>query len=338
MFRTASLFSRTLSTAAKSLKKRVWVVDIDTTAGQYGTLVKHTFKYAFDEHGLKVEDKDILPEMGMKKGPHIRLVGKKPRVYSQWLEMYPAEVKAKLDLEPYFERHMERTHRTFEEKMEQCAHLISPIPAKMEIYRKLRGCNPDELFVLNSGFYWPVVEKILPSYYKHEFYPRMVVTASDVQNGRPEPDMLDKIMKDLKIDDPAELVVVGDGYQDILAGKNLAKLYHGRTPWTVLDLTHSAQLNVESENQKENDPKLVQQRTEIIRDLLDKTSTKLRPDFIVTSSDALLKVQELITDRMKHGIRPGEQAAMIVQDNMTQVLEQDLGYQIPAVPPLLRFR
>lgn len=339
MHRTTTLFRRTLSTVAKNLVQRVYVLDIDgTTAGEYGKRVKDNFKSACRKHKLIVTDEHILPEMGMQKGPHFEKIGKKPGVYEQWQQLYPAEVAAEIDLEPTFKSDMKKIHRTFEEDLEKIAHLIKPITPKMSVYLKLQAEN-SIAYYLNSGFYGPTVAKILPGFHACGFKPRGVVTASDVKNGRPDPEMLDKVMKAHGLKDPAEMVVVDDGYQGILAGHNLAKLYGGKKAWTVLDLTHTAQLNADSEEQKEGDPKLVEQRAMLIQNLLNKTLPSLRPDFIVISSDGMLKVHEIIAERLKHGVRPGQNPAMIVHGDMTKSVELDLiGFQHPLVPPMLKFR
>jgi phosphoglycolate phosphatase-like HAD superfamily hydrolase len=47
-----------------------------------------------------------------------------------------------------------------------------------------------------------------------------LVTASDVQNNRPEPDMIRLALNEFGIEDPAEVVKVGDSAIDIEEGQN----------------------------------------------------------------------------------------------------------------------
>ena len=48
----------------------------------------------------------------------------------------------------------------------------------------------------------------------------LLVTASDVKQNRPHPDMILSAMSDLNITDPSEVIKVGDSAIDIMEGRN----------------------------------------------------------------------------------------------------------------------
>ena len=80
--------------------------------------------------------------------------------------------------------------------------------------------------VLNTGYDRPTTDQILQriGYHQHPSLD-LVVTASEVQNGRPHPDMILYAIEHLGIGDPQEVAKVGDSIIDIQEGQEAGCKY-----------------------------------------------------------------------------------------------------------------
>jgi phosphonatase-like hydrolase len=88
-----------------------------------------------------------------------------------------------------------------------------------ELFDELRKRNI--LVVLNTGYNTETAQLLLTKlgWKKGEEYDGLV-TASDVENNRPEPDMIWLAMRQFGISDAKEVIKVGDSIIDIAEGKN----------------------------------------------------------------------------------------------------------------------
>jgi phosphonatase-like hydrolase len=86
--------------------------------------------------------------------------------------------------------------------------------------------NNNVLVVLNTGYDKTTANFLLKKINWRQFYHfDLLVTASDVENSRPAPDMITFAMNLFSIDDPKKIVKVGDSRIDIEEGKNANCLY-----------------------------------------------------------------------------------------------------------------
>lgn len=86
--------------------------------------------------------------------------------------------------------------------------------------------NKNVLVVLNTGYDKNTANFILEKINWRQFYHfDLLVTASDVKNSRPAPDMIHFAMNLFSIDDPKKVVKVGDSRIDIEEGKNANCLF-----------------------------------------------------------------------------------------------------------------
>lgn len=78
-----------------------------------------------------------------------------------------------------------------------------------------------KLIALNTGYTKKIAKSLLKKleWKKGKAY-HTLVTASDVENSRPAPDMIFKVMDKLNVKDVKEVAKIGDSCIDILEGKN----------------------------------------------------------------------------------------------------------------------
>ena len=96
---------------------------------------------------------------------------------------------------------------------------IKALPNVEKVFKELRRRNIR--VVLNTGYNRKTAESLIDKlgWIKSIDYD-LLVTASDVKNSRPYPDMIISAMADLNITDSLGIIKVGDSAIDILEGKN----------------------------------------------------------------------------------------------------------------------
>lgn len=86
--------------------------------------------------------------------------------------------------------------------------------------------NKNVIVVLNTGYDKNTANFILDKIkWRQSYHYDLLVTASDVKNSRPAPDMIQFAMNEFSIEDPINVVKVGDSRIDIEEGKNAHCLY-----------------------------------------------------------------------------------------------------------------
>lgn len=96
---------------------------------------------------------------------------------------------------------------------------VSAQPNAEELFQELKKKNI--YVVLNTGYNRKTATSLLEkiSWEKGLQYD-LLVTASDVKHSRPYPDMIQYAMHLLKIDNPSNIIKIGDSAIDIIEGKN----------------------------------------------------------------------------------------------------------------------
>ena len=96
---------------------------------------------------------------------------------------------------------------------------IEPVENALELFDQLR--KRKILVVLNTGYNAKTAGMLLSKMqWKIGEQFDGLVTASDVKNNRPKPDMIFNAMAEFTIEDPKQVVKVGDSIVDIEEGKN----------------------------------------------------------------------------------------------------------------------
>ena len=109
---------------------------------------------------------------------------------------------------------------------------VLPIQGVEEVMMEL--ISKDIIVVLNTGYNSKVANSLLEKlHWIKGIHYNLLVTADDVVNGRPNPDMIELAMKKFKIKDPSKVLKAGDSAIDIEEGKNA---YCGVTEAFCLEL------------------------------------------------------------------------------------------------------
>jgi phosphonatase-like hydrolase len=166
--------------------------------------VNDAFRAAFLESGIVVAAEDVDKVMGYRKVEAIEIILKK---YLEAMEYDAARINL--------------IHDAFTEKMvsfyEEDTELAA-LPEVLETFSILRARGIK--IALNTGFTRVITDVILKRLgWNEEAMIDAVVCSDEVQEGRPHPFMIRKIMEQLGIAEPAEVVKVGDTSVDVLEGQ-----------------------------------------------------------------------------------------------------------------------
>lgn len=127
----------------------------------------------------------------------------------------------KLGVKAREERLPEDLYTIFDKELAEAYNTIDikPQPGTLEIFKALQQKNI--LVVLNTGYNKTTAKSLLNKLnWQQGEQIDGLVTATDVQNNRPLPDMIQLAMKQFFITDANEVAKVGDSIIDIEEGKN----------------------------------------------------------------------------------------------------------------------
>ena len=185
------------------------VFDMAGTTVKDEDYVGKAFQEAMLKYGYHVSIEEINPLMGYKKTVAISMMLEK-------LEPIKGKVTNEL---------MEAIHDAFVAGMlnfYSTSDKIEALSYAEETFHKLRVKGIK--VALNTGFSKDIANVIIDRL-KWRDKIDALVASDEVENGRPSPDMIRKIMKQLAIHDPKEVAKVGDTEVDINEGKNVGCLY-----------------------------------------------------------------------------------------------------------------
>ena len=176
-----------------------------TTVRDKGS-VADAFMEAASQYGVQVPRGEVNKVMGFRKKEAIRIL----------LDKFYLEPVEDLD------GLIENIHETFTRNMvsfyEQDQDL-APLPYAEKIFAwlKERGIK----IALNTGFTRPITNAILHRLqWDNKDVIDMVISSDEVLEGRPHPYMIEAIMQQLQVADPAQVVKVGDTEVDVAEGRN----------------------------------------------------------------------------------------------------------------------
>lgn len=179
------------------------VLDIAGTTVADDNAVFAAFKKAFEAYGYDVPEEMVNPLMGYKKPAAIKMV----------LE--------KLNIEPGH-RLVEEIHDFFVDEMmdyyESSPNVKSIHGAEAAMQElKSRGIR----IALNTGFSRGIADAIIHRMqWKNTGLVDDYIASDEVENGRPDPAMIKKLMERANISDPKEVIKIGDTEVDINEGRN----------------------------------------------------------------------------------------------------------------------
>jgi phosphonatase-like hydrolase len=196
---------------------RLVMLDMAGTTVRDHNEVLHCFAEACRQEGVTADSKRLNALMGVSKLEVFHLL---------WREQMGADAEAEA-----IEQRAHRSFLTFREILEQHYHThpVEPSDGALEIFDWLHAHNIK--IALNTGFYRVVTDIILnklgwlaglDSNYVGGTGSiiHFSIASDEVPQGRPAPFMIQKAMSVFNIDDPKQVVKVGDTPVDLAEGRN----------------------------------------------------------------------------------------------------------------------
>lgn len=182
------------------------VFDIAGTTVRDAGNINEVFRNAFLKAGISSVSKMEVDEvMGYRKKDAIRSIVRKHR--PQWGE---GQDQINLIHDDFSSQMVSFYENTGE---------IEPLPFAERTFLEFQ--NNKVKVALNTGFSRAITEPILRRLgWDHAPFIDQVICSDEVEQGRPYAFMIQKLMKDLKIDHPEDVAKIGDTKVDIEEGQN----------------------------------------------------------------------------------------------------------------------
>ncbi len=189
----------------QNTKTKLVIFDMAGTTVKDDDHVSEAFQSALAKENLHLSISEINPIMGFKKPEAISIILKK-----------------------HFPEHAadsalaDRIHRNFVKTMLHYyteSKTLSALPNVEQTFAKLKAAGIKT--GLNTGFSRDIAELILNRLqWKEKGFIDFLAASDDVENGRPNPAMINNIMQEAGITNPLEIVKVGDTMVDIQEARN----------------------------------------------------------------------------------------------------------------------
>jgi phosphonoacetaldehyde hydrolase len=187
------------------------ILDWAGTAVDYGSIGPvAVFLEVFDHFDVPVTTEEARRFMGLEKKEHIRRMCALESVHARWRSQHGRKPQ---------ETDVEAMYRETENRMVAAiaAH-ADPIPGLSDLVAELRRHNIR--IGSTTGYTAPMMAAMKPAAAAKGYIPDVVVCASDVPDGRPNPWRCYKDAIDLQVYPLAAVVKIGDTVSDILEGCN----------------------------------------------------------------------------------------------------------------------
>lgn len=188
------------------------IFDWAGTTVDYGSLAPViAFKTAFQQAGIDISDQEIRRDMGISKWDHIGKILEISNISQQWEDKYN-HLPNMDDREKLYQDFQVCLMDYLKKSTE-----LKPYTLEMVKYLKENGIR----YATTTGYTPEMMRVVKDKALELGYHPEIVLTAADVDGqGRPSPKMIQKIMSELEITCPSEVVKVGDTLIDIEEGKN----------------------------------------------------------------------------------------------------------------------
>lgn len=194
-----------------STKIKAVIFDWAGTVVDYGCFAPiHALDKAFAEKEVKVTTEEVREPMGLLKRDHIIEILKMKRVQEVWQDKYNRTPN---------EADIDSLYQSFEKNLFEVLHQFAePLPGVIDVVYELKQQN---IKVGSTSGYTRKMMNVVARHARNNGYaPDYIVTADEVEKGRPAPNMIFENMKKLDVYPPSRVVKVGDTVSDIKAGKN----------------------------------------------------------------------------------------------------------------------
>ncbi|WP_372715515.1 phosphonoacetaldehyde hydrolase [Novipirellula sp.] len=190
-------------------KIRLVVFDWAGTTVDFGSRAPTAaFTNVFASRNIAVSNEQACAPMGLNKRDHLVAMLTEPAIAAAWQKAHGA---------PWSENDVDDLYHAFVpmqlNAIEQHAGLVPGLTDVIEELRhrrvKIGG---------TTGYFRAAADAVARRAAESGFAPDANVCADDVSEGRPAPLMIFRVMRDLDIDSPQEVVKIGDTIADIKAG------------------------------------------------------------------------------------------------------------------------
>lgn len=206
-----NLSLKTISEGEILKKIEAVIFDWAGTIVDFGSVAPvDALKQTFDCFDIEVSLEQIRESMGKNKREHIKDILSMEPNKEQWMNLHKRK---------WNESDISAIYTEFQRELikilEKDTTHIEGVP---ELFQTLRrsGIKVGS----STGYSSEMLQPILKSIQKDELKPDYIVTADEVESGRPSPEMINQNMALMKINDPKLIINVGDTHVDIETGKN----------------------------------------------------------------------------------------------------------------------
>lgn len=185
------------------MKIKMVVFDMAGTTVDEDNVVYKTLQEAIVKHSISVTLDEVLKHGAGKE---------KLQAIVDILDQtnHPSNPELAVHIYNYFIDKLTINYKTLE---------IKALPNVERVFRELMDRNIR--VVLNTGYNRETAESLIEKLgWELSVDYDLLVTASDVKQNRPHPDMILSAMADLNITDPSEVIKIGDSAIDIMEGRN----------------------------------------------------------------------------------------------------------------------
>lgn len=168
------------------------------------------FIEGFRAKGIDVESRTARDPMGMEKRAHIKAVTEHSEVAEAWRKQYGRPVTDE-DIDEMFNDFVPHLLSILESHSQM-------IPGVLGAVARLR--EQGVLIGSTTGYFREAADIVAAAGARAGYVPDFSVCASDVQDGRPFPWMIYRVMEALNVCPPEAVVSVGDTAVDMKAGLN----------------------------------------------------------------------------------------------------------------------
>ncbi|AXI02630.1 phosphonoacetaldehyde hydrolase [Aquirhabdus parva] len=168
------------------------------------------FMALFEENAVPITEQEARAPMGLEKREHVAALLAMPRIAAEWQKHYD-QASTTTDIDRLYHDFIPYQLKS----IPRCAQLL---PGALETFAEIR--TRGYKIGSNTGYARIMLDALLPEASKQGFTPDATVTASDVERGRPYPDMLWKNLMALGVQNIASVVKVDDTPVGIEEGLN----------------------------------------------------------------------------------------------------------------------
>jgi 2-aminoethylphosphonate--pyruvate transaminase/phosphonoacetaldehyde hydrolase len=188
------------------------VLDLAGTAVDYGSLTPvEAFKKTFADFAIPVSTQLIRKYTGMEKIAQTKAILADPQESKLWHQVYPQLTENEM---------FKKIYDSLEVNIIQILKKNSELLPGMQVLIKYTNEN-QIMLATTTGYSDRMIQSVAGNFKQQGFDPLYNITGDQTNHvTRPQPDMLQLAMKKMKIEDPTQVIKVGDTVNDIREAQN----------------------------------------------------------------------------------------------------------------------